>query len=383
MLVASPDREIPAGAARNGASHHGAENGTADGEEEPVLLAEPVSPALRAAVRQVADDWLAADVGATRAADVMAELGALARVIEEGGALPPADGFRAVLRRRLVWPLRFAVLQHFLAADPPPDAAEMLRMIRAFESLRLTLEPDPRHGSPLWLAAPEGFELIVEVAHDLRSPLTSILFLSETLRRGQSGEVSDLQRRQLGLIYSAALGMVSLASDLMELAQGGDRLVESTPSPLSVSEVFESVCDIVRPLAEEKKIALRVLPPPADQRIGFSAALSRVLLNLTSNALKYTEEGFVEITARASGLSTVEFSVRDSGPGIASEARESLFEPFRRRGDSDRYGFSGTGLGLAICRRLVQAMGSELRYESAPGWGTRFFFELDLPPASF
>ncbi|HYR11224.1 MAG TPA: HAMP domain-containing sensor histidine kinase, partial [Longimicrobium sp.] len=162
----------------------------------------------------------------------------------------------------------------------------------------------------------------------------------------------------------------------------GDRLVEPTPAPLAVSEVFESVCDIVRPLAEEKHIALRVLPPPADHRIGHAAALSRVLLNLVTNALRYTEDGFVEITARPQGMTHVEFSVRDSGPGIDPEARDTLFEPFHRRGGGDRYGFSGSGLGLAISRRLVRAMGGELEFETSPGWGTRFFFELELPPAS-
>ena len=341
------------------------------------------SPSLRAAVRAVRAEWLGASVDQARAGDVAEELEILARALEEGSAdLPAADGARGVLRRRLVWPLRLALTREWLAADPPPGAFEMLRSLRVLEALRERMHAEPPRGSPLGITAPEGLELIVEVAHDLRSPLTSILFLAETLRRGQSGEVSDLQRRQLGLIYSAALGMVSLASDLVELAQGGDRLVDATPSPFSVGEVFESVCDIVRPLAEEKKIALRVLPPPGDQRIGFPAALSRVLLNLVSNALRYTQEGFVEITARARGLAVLEFSVRDSGPGIPPDARATLYEPFRRRAGSDRYGFSGTGLGLAISRRLVQAMGADLHYETAASWGTRFYFELELPPAS-
>ncbi|HEX8694360.1 MAG TPA: HAMP domain-containing sensor histidine kinase [Longimicrobium sp.] len=340
------------------------------------------SPSLKAAVERVAAEWLEAGVDRGRSGDVLAELSALARALEDGGqALPAADGSRAVLRKRLLWPLRLAVTREWLGADPPPDAAELLSMLRVFEALRAELHVDPPGPAPLGITGPEGLELIVEVAHDLRSPLTSILFLAETLRRGQSGEVNDLQRRQLGLVYSAALGMVSLASDLVELAQGGDRLVDTTPSPFSVLEVIESVCDIVRPLAEEKKIALRVLPPPGDQRIGFSAALSRVLVNLVSNALKYTDEGFVEITTRAKGLATLEFSVRDSGPGINDDARRVLFEPFRRRPGGDRYGFSGTGLGLAICRRLVHAMGSELHYETAPSWGTRFYFDLQLPPA--
>jgi signal transduction histidine kinase len=224
--------------------------------------------------------------------------------------------------------------------------------------------------------------LAAEVAHDLRSPLTSILFLSDTLRSGQSGELNGLQHRQIGLIYSAALGMMSLASNLIELAQGGEGLLEPYPAPFSLVDSIESICDIVRPIAEEKKLTLqRLLPPAVDHRIGFPAALSRVLLNLVTNALQHTDEGFVELSVRAKGDAILEFSVRDSGRGLCPETRQALTDPFRRARKGSRYGFSGSGLGLAICSRLLKAMGSELHFESAEGWGTRFYFDLALPPA--
>src|SRR4029078_10289607 len=84
------------------------------------------------------------------------------------------------------------------------------------------------------LTGPDGLELVVELAHDLRSPLTSILFLGETMKRGRSGPVTPRQERQLGLIYSAAFGLSSVASDVIELARGGDRLGD--PAPLSLSD---------------------------------------------------------------------------------------------------------------------------------------------------
>jgi signal transduction histidine kinase len=240
---------------------------------------------------------------------------------------------------------------------------------------------DPPNGAADVHAPPSGMNLAVEIAHDLRSPLTSILFLSETLRRGQSGEVTDLQHRQLGLIYSAALSMVSLASNLIELGQGDERLLEQDPAPFSVTENIESICDIVRPIAEEKHLALRVLPPSLDHRVGFAAPLSRVLLNLLTNALQNTEEGFVEIQVRPKGVTLLEFSVRDTGVGLSEEAKQTLFDPFRRLRKGSRFGFSGSGLGLAICLRLLKAMSSDLHYETAAGWGTRFYFDLELPPA--
>ena len=180
------------------------------------------------------------------------------------------------------------------------------------------------------------------------------------------------------MIYSAALGLSEIASNVVEIARGGSELAEDEPTPFSVTEILESVLDIVRPMAEEKALAIRLNPPATDHRLGHPVALSRVLLNLTTNALKFTEEGFVEIVARENGPSLVEFSVRDSGPGIASDRHETLYSAFHRTTQGNRHAFSSTGLGLALCRRLVQAMGSELRYESKRGWGTRFHFELTL-----
>jgi signal transduction histidine kinase len=231
------------------------------------------------------------------------------------------------------------------------------------------------------LSGPDGLELVVEVAHDLRSPLTSILFLAETLQRARSGPVNPVQERQLGLIYSAAFGLSSVASDVIELARGGDRLVDLDPIPFSVTDILESVRDIVQPIAEEKSLTVRLTPPEADFRIGHPVALSRVLLNLTTNALKFTAEGFVEVVAREAGGRAVEFSVRDTGRGIPPQSMATLYEPFRRRQKPGEYAFSGSGLGLSICRKLVEAMGSTLGVETAAGYGTRFHFVLDLPLA--
>jgi signal transduction histidine kinase len=254
----------------------------------------------------------------------------------------------------------------------------MLATLAAFESVGSVIDAGWDRQLSGSLSGPDGLSLVVEVAHDLRSPLTSILFLAETLQRGQSGDVNELQHRQLGLIYSAALGLSTVASNVIELARGGERLADDQPAPFSVTDILESVHDIVHPMAEEKGLTVRLLPPASDHRLGYPHALSRVLLNLTTNALKFTEEGFVEIVAREVDLTRLEFSVRDSGPGISGQALETLYLPFRPSGD--RYAFSGTGLGLELSRRLVEAMGSELLVETKPRWGTRFYFCLGLKP---
>jgi len=231
------------------------------------------------------------------------------------------------------------------------------------------------------MTGPSGLDLIVEVAHDLRSPLTSILFLAETMLHGRSGPLTPLQERQLGLVYSAAFGLNAVASDVIELVRGGDRLVGRDKQPFSIAEVLESVRDIVLPIAEEKGLELRFDGPGNDHRHGHPGALNRILLNLTTNALKFTSEGYVEVKLADIDGDTVECSVRDTGRGIPAAAMPTLFEPFRRRQQPGDYAFSGSGLGLSICRKLVEAMGSELSVHTAQGEGTCFMFRMELPSA--
>ena len=295
-----------------------------------------------------------------------------------------ADGdprSRSALGRYFLDQLHDALLDEL--ARVPGQQPTALAWGLAFGATRRAIQPDWAEYFTSRLSGPGAHDLVVEVAHDLRSPLTSVLFLAETLQREQSGPVTEIQRRQLGLIYAAALGLSTVTSDIIELARGGDRLVDTDPAPFSVAEIFESVRDIVHPIAEEKGLEIRLTLPDSDHRLGQPLALSRVLLNLTTNALKFTDEGFVEIAARPGERDTVEFAVRDTGHGISQEALETLYQPFRRTASRESgYCFSGTGLGLAICRKLVEAMGGTLDVRPGDGGGTRFHFALDLPRAA-
>lgn len=339
--------------------------------------------ALRAAASRVGAIWQVM-TGETDGADTAQLLGMLVEAVEARAAgsdhLDPR--LAGATGRRLVHALRTALVRGWAEDSLPAlPVHEVIAVLRALEEVYGDLEPD--WSRDLGPVPGPGFELFVDIAHDLRSPLNSILFLAETLQRGGSGAVSDLQKRQLGLIYSAALGLNNLASDALELALDRDRLVEKEPSPFSVTEVMEAVRAIIHPVAEEKGLEMRLVPPAAgDHRLGQPVALGRVLLNLTTNALKFTDEGYVELTAVELGPDRLELSVRDTGPGVNPDAIPSLFQPFRRARARSGVFFSGTGLGLAICRKLVRAMGSELQLETRPQWGTRFYFELVLPTVS-
>ena len=297
---------------------------------------------------------------------------------EPAGSLP-----HSLLARRLLELLRREVIRRLAELPSAPPGEGVVGLLCAIERVNRTLEPDWAQHFSDRLSGPDGLELVVEVAHDLRSPLTSILFLAETLQRGRSGPVTPVQERQLGLIYSAAFGLSSMASDVIELARGGDRLIDLDPLPFSVTDILESVRDIVQPIAEEKGLRVAIDAPRRDFRLGHPVAISRVLLNLTTNALKFTSEGQVELGAVERPNNRVEFSVRDTGRGISPTAMLTLFEPFRRREKQGEYAFSGAGLGLSICRKLVEAMHSTLAVETARDLGTRFHFELHLPQAPY
>ena len=282
----------------------------------------------------------------------------------------PADRCLDALRRAFVARAR--------ALRDEADRDALLDILEAVDQVQTRLEAQTAQRLACGLSGRTGAELLAEVAHDMRSPLGSILFLVETLRKGQSGPLNAVQERQLAIAYNAAFGLSAMASDLTELARGCHRLLDHHPAPFSVAEVMRNVGAILQPMAEEKGLALELSPPAACYRSGHAAALQRVLLNLATNALKFTNDGSVEVSARQRGRSQMEFAVTDSGRGIPPEVVATLFDTFRTL-PNGRHVFSCAGLGLSICRNLVAAMGGELRVEPGARGGTRFHFTVDLP----
>jgi signal transduction histidine kinase len=320
----------------------------------------------------------------TQADDLRFQLEALYGALRQAAASEEPTLERAapaVPVQRVLHRLRARSLEEVAGIKEKVETAELFAFFEAFERVQSALDRDEAHRFASRLAGAGGLELLVEVGHDLRSPLASILLLAETLRKGQSGSVNNVQERQLGLIYSAAFGLSAMASDVIELARGGDRLASAEPVPFSVADVIHSVRDIVQPMAEEKGLAVVIRTPDSDFRIGHPGALNRVLLNLTTNALKFTSEGQVEVSATQRSRGTLDFSVKDTGRGIPPEVMNCLFETFRRRRAAGDYSFSSAGLGLSICRKLVIAMGSDLEVDTSPTTGTRFHFQLELPVA--
>lgn len=265
-----------------------------------------------------------------------------------------------------------------LAGEPPANAQEAIHILSALGRVQCILDLAVPDATPDLLAGRDAAGLIIEIAHDMRSPLAAILFLLDMLRSERSGTVTPLQQQQLRLIYGASLGIMQLACDMIDSVRGAERLVADRPTDFSIAETLGSVKDIVQPMAEEKGVDVELALPPDDIRTGLPTVLNRILLNLTSNAIRFSNDGVVTLGAEPISPTAVEFSVQDSGREIPPRVMEQLFRPFRHSDVRRARSFSSAGLGLSICHKLTLALGSELRVMTA-ATGTRFFFVIDLP----
>lgn len=350
------------------------------------VTSSPVWRALAAACGDVCLEWAHREHGATSAADVRNTVSGLTEnvrqaVAGETVALAAFPTFVPV--RRVLELMRRAFLDRSDALEIDAGGEPgILDVIKAMERVQHAVDEDAAHRFASRLSGQDAQQLVVEMAHDMRSPLGSILILAERLRYGSAGSLTPIQERQLGLVYSAAFGLSALAGDVIELARGGTTLMDQPPMPFLVSDVLQSIMDILRPMAEEKKLIVRCVGPEADLRVGYQAALNRVLLNLATNAIKFTNTGSVDVACRQLDRSRLEFSVKDTGRGIPPHVMSHLFEAFRQRQITGDYAFSSAGLGLSICKKLIAAMGGELGVETELEKGTRFHFVLDLPQGS-
>jgi len=353
---------------------------------DPSLVVLPVTGVgnrlLTRAIRRVEARWRDLYGPATDVADIPRILAASALAADRGDAsfidaLTPRPSLRLSLH--LVDLLEDELLALGRTGETPAShvlqTVGRLRLVRAAIERRFQQLP----GAPL--VGIDGLEFLIEFVHDMRSPLNSLLLLADRLQQGWSGPLTPLQLRQLRLIYAASHALNTVTSNALQMTREWDQLEEPEARPFSVTKLLSEVQDVVRTLAAQKGLEVNFIRPNVDRRLGHPIELNRILLNLVTNALKFTRAGTITVSATDRDAGHVEFAVQDTGPGIHSSAQETLFQPFRRSSGARRPTFSSTGLGLAITQRLAAALGGQLQYETAPGKGTRFFFTLDLPVA--
>ena len=218
---------------------------------------------------------------------------------------------------------------------------------------------------------------LATMSHELRTPLNAIIGFTGTLLMKLAGPLTADQESQLTTIRGSARHLLSLINDLLDLAKIESGKVVLNFEPVNCREIVSEVATALGPLARTKGLRFEVVVPDDDVVVATDRrALSQILINLTNNAIKFTERGFVRLElARPNGR--VELSVADSGVGISEEDQQKLFQPFEQilAGGAKR-ATEGTGLGLHLSQKLASLLGGKIVCRSTSGHGSRFTFAL-------
>jgi signal transduction histidine kinase/CheY-like chemotaxis protein len=211
------------------------------------------------------------------------------------------------------------------------------------------------------------------MSHEFRTPLNSILSLSRMLLARMDGDLTVEQEKQVTFIQKAASGLSELVNDLLDLAKVEAGKIEVHPSSFEVSELFATLRGMLRPLLVQGSSVALIVEEPEGIAPLFTdeGKVAQILRNFVSNALKFTEQGEVRLTAVQTGH-TVSFSVSDTGIGIAPADRERIFEDFMQIESSLQKQVKGTGLGLPLSRKLAELIGGSISVKSQPGKGSTF-----------
>jgi signal transduction histidine kinase len=224
-------------------------------------------------------------------------------------------------------------------------------------------------------------EFLTSMSHELRTPLNSIIGFADVLLQGIDGDLPDLAMNDIQLIYNSGHHLLALINDVLDLSKiEADRMelvLEDVCMADAVSDVLASTSSLLKDKSVE--IIANVepdLPLVKADRL----RLSQILINLVSNATKFTAEGSITIHAHVSAddENKMRVGVIDTGIGIPPDKQETVFARFRQADSSTTRKYGGTGLGLAICKRLVEMHGGEIGIISEVGQGAEFYFTIPL-----
>ncbi len=247
------------------------------------------------------------------------------------------------------------------------------RLGESFEQQATLAQTLRETNADLAAASEAKSRFLASVSHELRTPMNAILGFTDALLAGVDGPLNEEQQESLGWVQHGGQDLLQLINEILDLSKIEAGKLTLNPQPFDPRELVDSVVQQYRPIADQKGLDLGWHASGLPEAVELDRQRVRqILANIVGNALKFTEQGRVDLEARSSDIE-LWFSVRDTGPGIPEDEQEAIFEEFSQAGTDVR----GTGLGLAISRRLARAMGGDITVSSEPSQGS--VFEVRLP----
>ena len=264
----------------------------------------------------------------------------------------------------------------------PPSIVDVLQTfasqsVVAIHNAQLFREIEDK-GRELEIANKHKSEFLANMSHELRTPLNAILGFSELIIDNIYGEVPDKIREVLERVEKNGRHLLSLINDVLDLSKIEAGRLTLSLNDYSMQDIIHTAFNSVEALAVEKNLDLNInVPDMLAHGKGAGQRIAQVMLNLLGNAIKFTDQGHVDVNVDVSNESFL-VSVSDTGPGLSQEDQQKIFEEFRQADGSSTRKKGGTGLGLSISKKIVEMHGGSIGVESVPGEGSRFWFTLPI-----
>jgi len=294
-------------------------------------------------------------------------------------------GFRAVLALPLLREDQLIgglIVRRKASGEFPPQVLDLLQTfaaqsVLAIHNARLFREIEEK-GRELEVANKHKSEFLANMSHELRTPLNAILGYTELILDSIYGEVPEKIQEVLQRVEKNGRHLLGLINNVLDLSKIEAGQLTLSLSDYSMGHVVQTALTSVESLAEEKKLALKVMiPTDLPTGKGDEQRIAQVLLNLLGNAIKFTENGEIRVEVNVPS-ETFLVSVSDTGPGLSTTDQNKIFEEFHQADRSSTREKGGTGLGLSIAKRIVEMHGGRIWVESNPGKGSTFRFTLPV-----
>ena len=228
-------------------------------------------------------------------------------------------------------------------------------------------------------------EMLAKVSHELKTPLGVIMGYAELMQDGRYGPVNENQRTKAAKIADSARYLTGLVSELLDISRATSGTLKLFYESIDPIRFLSETCDELRPLVEEKGLRFditfdRSIPDIIRADPG---KIRQIVINLITNAAKFTDQGFIRLTARGGHGDTWQLVIEDSGIGIPREQQDSIFEPFKQVDGSPTKQKGGAGLGLAIVKQIVDLMHGDIKLISDEGYGSRFEITVPVNPETY